>query len=121
DFPIAGWPIEIVHDARPECRMADEHRRIDRGRPAIEGAEIVAQPREAVVRPFAQQPELLGQRPPRDEWRQAEPAVACDDGGDSLARLAVVQGLVEKYAIIVGMDVDKAGGEHAADAIDLDL
>src|SRR5207247_275259 len=51
--------------------------------------------------------------------RDGEPAVAHDDGRDAVPRRGARLRVPEELAVVVGMDVDEAGGEGEARAVDL--
>src|SRR5438876_5863 len=51
--------------------------------------------------------------------RDCEPAVTHDDGGDAVPRRGARLRVPEELAVVVGMDVDEAGGEGEARAVDL--
>src|SRR5207249_867077 len=51
--------------------------------------------------------------------RDGEPAVAHDDGRDAVPRRGARLRVPEELAVVVGMDVDEAGGEGEARAVEL--
>src|SRR5207302_3206220 len=50
--------------------------------------------------------------------RQGEAAVATDDGGDAVPDAAGGQRLEGELGVVVGVDVDNAGGDHEAVRVD---
>ena len=94
--------------------MADEAGGVDRRRGAVERREVVGEPAIAVIGGIADQVERRRGRPVDRQWRQADPAIAGDDGGDALARLRHHLRCGEQRAVVVGVHIDKARRDNLA-------
>ena len=111
--------VEAVHGTHAQGRMADLARRVERGRGAVEGREIVGEAREVMLGRLAHEVERRRGPVPDLERGEAHAAVARDDRGDALAYLAGHERIGEQRTVIVGVHVDEAGCQRLAGCRDL--
>src|SRR2546422_444110 len=110
-------------------RVADEGRDVRSHAPPLERTQVA---REVLPRPRdARAQRLDGHALDEEEelherlavglaaGRDREAAVAHDDGRDAVPRRGARLRVPEELAVVVGMDVDEAGGEGEARAVDL--
>ncbi len=101
---------------RPDAqrRMADEAGGVDRRRRAVERGEIIGKAAIAVIGGVADQVERRRRRMVDRQRRQADPAIAGDDGRHPLARLCRHLRGGEQGAVVMGVHIDKAGRDDLA-------
>ena len=118
DLVGAGRPVELGHRAGAQRGMADQRGGVDDRWRAVERVEIIDESGIGVIGDVAEQVErwrgwvLEGQR------READAAIAGNDGGDPLARLCRHIG-GEERPVVMRVDIDKPGRDDKPRRIDL--
>ena len=123
---VVGAPL--AHDVDPQRGVGEERGDVDGVAAPIEGVEVLAEglplPLDALVQRRAgdvldalhqlDQPGLLAGA----HRGEAHPAVAGDDGRDAVARRRVEHLVPGGLAVVVGVDVDEAGGDDEPGGVD---
>src|SRR5437762_2971218 len=125
-FPLARG---AAHDAVADRRVADEGGDVRAHAAPLErtqvAPEVLPRPRDTGAQRLdghaLDEEEELHERLAvrRAAGRDGEPAVAHDDGRDAVPRRGARLRVPEELAVVVGMEVDEAGGEGEARAVEL--
>ena len=121
DFAVIGGAIDIaLHGFDAQRHMAAEGEGIDVGGALFQRLGIFGETAQGEPALIAQQVERRRRALGHPQRRERDAAIAHHHGGDTLADLAMLAGgAAEHGAVIMGMGVDKAGGEGEAGGDDL--
>ena len=113
---LTRWPGLQPHDGRAQRRVRHQEGDVDGGA-AIQALQVLRHrapgPLNARVRPEDRPVEIAQQRGRViGKWREADPAVAENLGGDALHHLRRVAPVRQEGNVGVGVDVDEPGCQH---------
>ncbi len=93
-------------------RVAHQRTDIDGGLGSFNGADIILKSRVVKVALFAQQVHGIGRFAGQGDRAGADAAVTHNNGSDALGNLGAHLRGFNDMGIVVGVDIDKAGGEE---------
>ena len=112
DFLAVGGTVEPRHRADAQRRMSDLADGVERGRVAVQRRQISVEAGKKLLRLAADDVQRRRRIALNGERREADAAIAGDDGGDALADLAFHQRVAQQRAVVVGVGIDEAGRQR---------